>query len=189
VSVARLFGGTSSGMAPAERRAAAYPDASRSRASSGGASRTLKQPQGRGAKKEMTPDRAPIPRGPDKPDRARKPRGEARLATADSNRNDHVFRSCAGKFENALHRQREDSAPSGILVVRWRDPDSNRGHHDFQSVRPSGRLAPNSSKTRGSVDASARCRCQQFARFSAQFGGWPRAHPLFALRARGADHP
>ena len=32
--------------------------------------------------------------------------------------------------------------PCGILALRWRDPDSNRGHHDFQSCGAGSEVWP-----------------------------------------------
>lgn len=75
------------------------------------------------------------------------------------------------------------------VICRSRDPDSNQGHHDFQSVHGGGRSARNSSKHRVPQLWGSGCRCSQIACFSGWFGGWTGAYPLIAVVARGSAKP
>ena len=72
------------------------------------------------------------------------------------------------------------TSPAYLQAFRgWRDPDSNRGHHDFQSLRPRRREARNPWKASGSGATRARRRCQEFAGLSPRFRGWLAFHPHF----------
>jgi hypothetical protein len=53
---------------------------------------------------------------------------------------------------------------------RWRDPDSNRGHHDFQSCHRQPRTVSQSLETMGSWPVDPATGTSQFAVFCRQFG-------------------
>ena len=61
------------------------------------------------------------------------------------------LRAWCRKFERPMHRRRENPVTKRDFGrSRWRDPDSNRGHHDFQSSGLSWPEARNPRKTSGS---------------------------------------
>ena len=90
--------------------------------------------------------------------------------------------SCAGDTgsRSILPGTRESSRPAGFRRVRWRDPDSNRGHHDFQSLRPSGRAARNPCKREILASWPRAGDLREIAPGPPRvFRGWQASHPLF----------
>ena len=73
--------------------------------------------------------------------RVRVPRAQAR--SGDPTPGAHDLPTCAPSALTDAPSFRESSVHAGSRRRRWRDPDSNRGHHDLQSLRPSGRAARN----------------------------------------------
>ena len=89
-------------------------------------------------------------------------------------------RAIPGPDRESHPARRKVRDPAAIgLCGRWRDPDSNRGHHDFQSLRRARPRARNPWKTSASAATHTRRRCQEFAGLSARFRGWLASHPLF----------
>ena len=65
----------------------------------------------------------------------------------------------------SLHRgERSPAEVTPQQALReWRDPDSNRGHHDFQSSTKSLSRSRNPCKSTGSREPSTQARCSQIA--------------------------
>jgi hypothetical protein len=67
---------------------------------------------------------------------------------------------------------RASSNHAGSRALRWRDPDSNRGHHDFQSCGRGGRRGRNPWTQRVSARLGTGRSSSYFARFSTRFRRW-----------------
>jgi hypothetical protein len=77
--------------------------------------------------------------------------------------------------------------PGDIWVSEWRDPDSNRGHHDFQSCGLGWPEARNPWKTSDSPLTRASRRSPLFTRFCTQFRRWRRLISFFRRRLERRD--
>ena len=70
--------------------------------------------------------------------------------------------------------------PEAMRVSEWRDPDSNRGHHDFQSCGLGWPEARHPWKSSGSPPTRASRRSPLFTSFRTQFRRWRRLISFFA---------
>jgi hypothetical protein len=104
----------------------------------------------------------------------------------------HAFKDLLLSDVGADRRSRQPQLESATLqaLPPWRDPDSNRGHHDFQSCglgRPGRR---NSWKQRGLSRSDVGSGYSRFASVSAWFRRWLRAHlPSRACACRFSRRP
>jgi hypothetical protein len=87
---------------------------------------------------------------------------------------------CGQVRESVAPPTRESSTHAGIRPPTWRDPDSNRGHHDFQSCGPGWPEARNPWKPSGSPTARAPGRSPLFTSYCTQFRRWRRLISFFA---------
>jgi hypothetical protein len=75
-------------------------------------------------------------------------RRRSRVRRFDSYRGSHDNHAWCRKFESALHHQLGIPSHAGCRASGWRDPDSNRGHHDFQTDAPNTRTGPEAPANR-----------------------------------------
>jgi hypothetical protein len=76
------------------------------------------------------------------------------------------------------------------LTERWRDPDSNRGHHDFQAATVSAKNLRKSLQTLGAVTVRRGGRCTPIASDRVLFGPRVRAQdPLTPFGSTGPSLP
>ena len=142
---------------------------------------TLEVPQGKGDKKEMAARSA----GPSLRSSTRRKRPRSRR------------RSRVRRFRLILRTSRqprvvqevrvgiapptrESRSHAGFRPSGWRDPDSNRGHHDFQSCGRGWLDARNPWKPSGSPLARAPGRSPLFTSYCTQFRRWRRLISFFA---------
>ena len=78
---------------------------------------------------------------------------------------------------------RESRSHAGFRPPEWRDPDSNRGHHDFQSCASSGPGRRNPWKSCGFGRDTALTRCSQFADICRRLWEWRAPQAQTATRA------
>jgi hypothetical protein len=101
-----------------------------------------------------------------------------------SNRRHHAFPTGEGECPQInAPPTRAFSNHAGSRGLRWRDPDSNRGHHDFQSCTSSGPGWRNPWKSCGFGRDAALTRCSQFADIYRRLWEWrtPQAQVGLAL--------
>jgi hypothetical protein len=83
-----------------------------------------------------------------------------------------------GRVPNRVPKQRPSLRPpkrrnpAGMRDCGWRDPDSNRGHHDFQSCGCLSRTPAKSQQTRWFTRTGARGESSQVPFDSSRFGRW-----------------
>jgi hypothetical protein len=93
-----------------------------------------------------------------------------------------ISERCVRTLDRVPPVSRESSIHAGFRHLRWRDPDSNRGHHDFQSCGLGWPEARNPWKPSGSPLTRAPSRSPLFTSCCTQFRRWRRLISFFRRR-------
>jgi hypothetical protein len=72
--------------------------------------------------------------------------------------------------------EKKQKGPDSRAFSLWRDPDSNRGHHDFQSCGAGSRTTAKSLQNPGIERRAQSARSPQIPVFFRRFGRWDVAH-------------